>query len=89
MLVQKYRDSWLYMWAYGSQVSDSECCYYVIINIESLESALLLKRTDVLKSKVPIDHPKGKWQRRFVSSVMIFNLESWNRSFPDYPLTIV
>ncbi len=29
--------------------------------------------------------PPGGWGKEF--SVHMFNLESWNRIFPDYPLT--
>lgn len=88
-LVQKYRDSWLYMWACGSQVSVSECCYYVIVNLDSLDSALLLTRSEALRRRLPIDHPKGTWSRRFVTDAGVFNLESWNNRFPQFPLTIV
>lgn len=87
-LVRKYRDSWLYMWA-CEQVDESiESRYYVIVVSDRLDSALLERRTVALQRRLPLEGPRGRWRRRFAVDCGVFNVESWNRQFTNYPIAI-
>ena len=87
-LVRKYRDSFLYRWA--EQASEKPIHYLVLIAAHSLDEALLLARTDDLKRRLPVEGPaSGAWQRQIVAGCGVFNLETWNKHLPQYPVTRV
>ena len=84
-LKYKYRDSFLYEWACDRV--DKPIYYLVLVALGNLKKAELLIRTDSLKAKLPVDGPKsGKWQRPIVSGCAVFNIETWNRNIPAYPV---
>lgn len=87
-LVRKYRDSWLYLWACEEVGGFIECHYYVIIVSDFLDNVLLEQRTNALQKILPLDDPGGKWRRKFAMECGVFNMESWNQRFADYPITI-
>ena len=85
-LKYKYRDTFLYQWASGSV--DKPIHYWVVIAIESLTPRELSSRTDDLRRKLPLNGaPSGKWQRPIVAGCMVFNIETWNRRQPRFPLS--
>ena len=82
--VYKYRDSFLY--ELGSGRAEKPIDYFVLCVWDSLDSTQLSRRTEALKSKLPLHGPDGDpW--RIARSCAVFNLESWNRTFPEYPVT--
>ena len=83
-LKYKYRDSFLYEWALGRAKKPVD--YFVLVALDSLTSADLIKRTDTLRSKLPLHGPNGQpWP--IVRGCAVFNLESWNRNLPQYPVS--
>ena len=85
-LVYKYRDSLLYQWASGK--TDKPIHYFVVIAWDQLNSAELSTSTDRLKRKLPTQGPSnGSWTRPLVSNCVVFNVESWNRVLPEFPIS--
>lgn len=87
-LVRKYRDFWLYLWACEKVDEFIECRYYVIIVNKSLDNIQLEQRSSSLQKTLPLDDLGGRWRRKFVMECGVFNMESWNQRFTDYPITI-
>ena len=83
-LMYKYRDSFLYEWAYGRAVKPVH--YLVLVAIDTLTEADLLTRTEDLKRKLPIQGPGQQWIRPLVAGCAVFNIATWNRHLPDYPV---
>ncbi len=84
-LKYKYRDSLLYEWASGR--ADKPIEYLVLIAADTLTEAELSNRTDALKREIPLEGPKGNsWTRPIVSGCAVFNIDSWNRVFSEYPV---
>jgi len=84
-LKYKCRDSFLYKWA--SDQIGKPFYYLVLVAIDSLTPADLLGRTDELKRKLPIEGPTGIWQRKFVNSCTVFNIQEWNKHLPAYHIS--
>ncbi len=84
-LKYKFRDSFLYEWASGR--ADKPVYYFVLIAVEDLNARDLSARTDALRREIPVYGPSSNpWIRPLVSGCATFNLESWNRRFPRYPI---
>ena len=83
-LTQKYRDSFLYEWAAGR--ADKPIRYLVLIALDTLDDALLLARQEALKRVLPLAPQSVNWVRQIVSGCGVFNIASWNRTFPQYPV---
>ena len=85
-LKYKYRDSFLYQWASGDIAKPIH--YWVIVAIDDLTEADLLARTEDLKRKLPLNGPvTGGWKRPIVKGCTVFNLRTWNRTLPRYPVS--
>ena len=83
--VRKYRDSFIYRWAEGAAEKPSTYC--VLIAAQRLDEAMLLARTEDLKRKLPVEGPtSGAWKRQIVHHCSVFNIETWNRHLPQYPV---
>ena len=82
-LTGKFRDSFLYEWACGRD--DKPISYFVVIACSALDDALLLDRTDELKRRLPAGLPPN-WRRAIAQDCLVFNVEKWNRAFPQFPL---
>ena len=83
-LKYKHRYSFLYEWASGR--ADKPVDYLVLIALNTLDEAHLVTRTEALSRALPQRGPDGQpWHRDIVGGCGVFNLESWTRSFPDYP----
>lgn len=84
-LQYKCRDSFLYEWASGR--ADKPVRYFVLVADEALSDAELTVRTDALTRVLPIKVPNSVlWTKPLFQSCVVFNIESWNRSLPQYPL---
>ena len=79
-LKYKYRDSFLYEWAAGR--ANKPVWFYVLVAIEELTTANLQTRTEGLRSKLPVSGPSS-WTRAIVQDCGVFNLDTWNKYFPD------
>lgn len=86
-LARKYRDSWLYMWARQEVNEFVKCHYYVIIGMSSLDSTLLLRRTEALCRVLPMAGTPAEWYRQIADVCQVFNIESWNERFKRFPIT--
>ena len=85
-LKYKYRDTFLYQWASGSV--GKPIFYWVIIAMDKLTEAALSTRTDDLKRKLPLKGPpSGEWKQPIVADCMVFNIDTWNRRQPRFPLS--
>ena len=85
-LKYKYRDTFLYQWASGGV--DKPIHYWVVIAIENLTPRELSSRTDDLRRKLPLKGPlSGRWERSIVAGCMVFNIDTWNRHQPRFPLS--
>ena len=83
-LAYKYRDSFLYEWASGR--AEKPIDYFVLVALDTLTSGDLMQRTDALRSKLPLRGPDGSpWP--IARTCAVFNLDSWNRSFPEYSVS--
>ncbi len=85
-LIKKFRDSFLYEWAcdhVGKPIH-----YWVVIGLDSLTDAELLNRKDALKRNLPVHGPSsGKWKQKVVESCLVFTMQTWNRHFPQFPMS--
>ena len=81
----KYRDTFLYEWA--SRSFKKPILYWVIVAIETLTPAELSRRTDALRRKLPNGQPSAAWNRPIASNCVMFNIETWNRQLPYFPLS--
>ena len=85
-LKTKYRDTFLYEWASGR--TSKPIYFLVLIGASALSEAELLTRTEALKRQIPDLGPGDKpWKRPFVSGCAVMNINSWNKLFPDYPVS--
>ena len=84
-LKYKYRDSFLYEWASGR--ADKSIYYLVLIAQRDLSPGDMVRRTDALERILPLQLPSSvAWTRLIVAGCGVFNIASWNRNFPDYPV---
>ena len=84
-LKYKYRDSFLYEWASGR--ADKPVHYFVLVADDALTDLELTVRTDALARTLPVRGPEsGAWTRRIVDHCVVFNVKSWKRTMPQYPL---
>ena len=82
----KYRDSFLYEWASGR--ANKPIDYFMLIAVDSLTDAHLLSRQRALEGKLPILGPSSRpWKRPIVRGCGVFNISSWNKILPDYPVS--
>ncbi|MEW8200306.1 MAG: hypothetical protein AB2777_21975 [Candidatus Thiodiazotropha endolucinida] len=78
-LAGKYRDSFLFTHfrgGYGKPIN-----YVVLISMASLDDALILNRTDTLRSAIPISH--RQWNQDSAASCMILKLDGYKKAFGD------
>jgi hypothetical protein len=83
-LKYKYRDSFLYEYASGRV--KGKIHYIVLLCMKNLDSSMLMNRGEELRKSLPLDGPDGPWQRSFVSSCTVLNIESWNRHLTQFPV---
>jgi len=78
-LAGKYRDSLLFIRLRGGY--DKPINYVVLISMASLDDALVLNKTDVLRSAIPISHQQ--WKENSADSCVILKLDAYKRAFGD------
>ena len=84
--VYKYRDTFLYEWASGRAAKPIH--FLVLVALNTLTSSELVRRTDALKEKLPLQRSSpGPFQRTFVQSCNVFNLTTWNQYHTDLPVS--
>ena len=80
----KFVDSFLYRWA--EEKIHKPVDYLNIITLD--DAALLINFSDEIRKVIP---PMGKtvprWRRQLVENCQVFNLETWNETFPGWPVT--
>ena len=82
----KYRDTFLYEWAAGR--ANKPIDYLILIAVNTLKLAHLHSRTRDMERKLPLLGPaSGQWTRPIVRNCYVLNITSWNRHFPQYPVT--
>ena len=82
----KYRDSFLYEWAAGR--AHKPIYYLVLIAQHDLSPGDMTRRTTALERILPLSLPGSvAWTRPIVDGCGVFNIATWNRYFPDYPIT--
>jgi len=85
-LKTKFRDSFLYEWAYGR--TEKPIHFWVLLGAEKLDRSQLLVRTEALKRQLPVKGPQGMpWTNPFVKSCMVMNLAAWNEQLSEFPAT--
>ncbi len=86
-LVSKFRDTFLYRWAEREDFQPPSH-YFVVIAARTLEPAHLLALTDQLKRHLPLEGPRSeRWNRRLAQRCAVFNMETWNKAMPAFPLS--
>ena len=84
-LKRKYRDSFLYEWASGR--ADKPIYYLMLIGLDTLTSQHLYARQNAMEGKLPLlKHAPPKWTRSIIAGCGVFNIDAWNRRFPNYPV---
>jgi len=78
-LAGKYRDSLLFTHLRGGFGKPIQ--YVVLINMACLDDALILNKTDALKSAIPISH--RQWRQDSANSCVILKLDAYKRAFGD------
>lgn len=85
-LKYKYRDSFLYELAAGR--ADKPVDYLVLIALDTLSLPALSNGKTRLEQKLPLLGPaSAPWPRSIVRGCGVFNIDTWNRRFPQYPIT--
>lgn len=82
-LLYKYRDGWLYTYA-NNIMRKRPHYYFILIGLAGLSTDSISRRSNALQQKTSLEGPSGPWARPFVDQVFVFNLESWNRNFPQF-----
>ena len=82
--VGKFRDSFLYEWACNR--AERPISYLVVIACKDLDPALLQYRKQALQRKLPTGLKAG-WLRPLAKDCLVFNVETWNAHFPEFPLS--
>ena len=80
----KFRDSFIYEGACGRTTKPIH--FWFLIGAKMLDSVQLVRRTESLKTQLPINGPDGKpWRNAFVVDCEVMNLSAWNRQLPNFP----
>lgn len=80
-LYYKYRDSWLYFFGLGRVSRPSY--FFVLLGLDSISVESISGRSLNLGRKVSLHGPSGPWPSPFVDQCFVFNLDTWNRNFPE------
>jgi hypothetical protein len=78
-LAGKYRDSLLFTHLRGGYYKPVN--YVVLISMACLDDALVLNKTDALRSAIPISH--RQWLQNSANSCIILKLEAYKQAFGD------
>lgn len=81
-LTTKFRDTFLYRWA--EEKLDKPVQYLCLVEIDN---ALTLFLTKQLEIQLPTVEQPSRWRRPLVFSCAVLNQRTWNKTFPNMPLT--
>lgn len=85
-LKYKLRDTFLYEWASGR--ADKPVDYFILIALDALADPILVSRGKDMERKLPVLGPGGQpWHQPIVRSCAVFNMDSWNRNLPHFPVS--
>jgi hypothetical protein len=82
-LFYKYRDSWLYLYA-SKRLRKKPHYYFVLLSLSTISTDSISTRSGALQKKISLEGPNGPWARPYVDQAFVFNVESWNRNFPQF-----
>ena len=82
-LVAKYRDSFLYRWA--EEKVDKPVSYFILLSMSFLSSTALMQQGHNLRAKLPLKQSQ-RWAKPIATACAIFNIESWNQQFTQWPV---
>ncbi len=82
VLVTKFRDSFIYRWAENK--NDKPIKYLCLMELENASISRLMKE---LKRQLPEKGPKNRWQQPIAATCVVANINRWNASFPDWPVS--
>lgn len=82
LFAEKLKETFIYGWA--EQKALKPIRYFSLV---TLDSPMNLTLSESIQRKLPpTGTPKKcRWKRPFVSAVGVFNLETWNAAFPNWP----
>ena len=83
-LKQKYRDSFLYEWATGR--ANKPVHFAVLVGMSALTEDILISKTEELAKELPVSGASS-WIRPIAHSCTMYNVESWNRLLPGFPVS--
>lgn len=80
----KAKDSFLYL--YLTDLLKKPVKYLALLCISSLDTPLLLTLTERIEKSIGADKISNKnWVNQYFAAVRVFNLLTWNQSFPKCP----
>lgn len=85
-LGRKAKDSFLYLYLMN-RITDEKPVKYFVIEALSFDRTLLVTASDSLRKTVGITNPPWSIHPFFQSAVM-FNLDTWNKNFPEFPISL-
>jgi hypothetical protein len=83
-LKYKYRDSFLYEYASGK--GTGKLHYIVLLCMRNLDSSMLMRRSETLRKAIPMEGPSRSWQKAFITSCTVLNLDAWKRFLGQFPV---
>lgn len=84
-LVKKFRDTFLYRWAQKEIHKPVKYC--ILLCHSDLDAATRIAFSDDLKRHLPQGLAHPSWKRPIVDGCAVFDLKSWNRTFPHWHIT--
>ncbi len=89
-LVEKFRDTWIYLWLEEGENAARLRNYLVLLVLPKdkrpLEQPLLLALTDALRHRLPVGKPsrcRSRWQQALVQRIWIATPETWAAHPPE------
>lgn len=84
VLIEKFRDSWLYHWAERTAgAADKPVRYLCVL---TLDNGLLSVVNKELRLHLPIGIAGPRWQRELATSCVVLNPVRWTSAFPAWTL---
>lgn len=82
VLVQKYRDTFLYRWA--EDKLDKPVIYLCLIE---LENPIINQLTKEMQIHLPAGKPRNSpWSKPLAERCLVVNTQRWSRNFPGWPI---
>lgn len=84
VLIQKFRDTWLYRWAERNAGTPDKPVRYLCVL--TLDNGLLSVVNKELRLQLPIGIAGPRWQRQLATSCVVLNPARWTSTFPAWTL---